>query len=203
MDAATTERFVRRFLDGMEYEAARTAPAGGLPAFPAHPGRALPRPRVPRAERAALWKRTWLYACHADEMPDAGGFMLWTTTGSPILIVRGKDKNPRLLQHLPPPRRAAREDGPGQCDGLVCSYHGWTYGLDGRLMNLRDKRDFVDLDTGEHSLIEVRCEQFANWVFVNEDPDAQPLLEHLGPFPAQLAQFQPERCASSTSTATT
>jgi phenylpropionate dioxygenase-like ring-hydroxylating dioxygenase large terminal subunit len=37
----------------------------------------------------------------------------------------------------------------------------------------------------------VRCEQL-NWVFVNEDPNAQPLLEDLGPFPAQLAQFQPE-----------
>ena len=37
---------------------------------------------------------------------------------------------------------------------------------------------------GAHSLVSVRCEQFGNWVFVNEDPNAQPLLEDLAPIPA-------------------
>ena len=30
--------------------------------------------------------------------------------------------------------------------GLVCGFHGWTYDLNGKLINLRDKRDFVGLD---------------------------------------------------------
>ena len=80
----------------------------------------------------------------------------------------------------------------GRVDGLVCGYHGWTYGLDGRLMNLRDKRDFVDLDLSKHPLSPVRCERFGNWIFVNEDPDAEPLLTHLGPMPAMLEEIQPE-----------
>jgi phenylpropionate dioxygenase-like ring-hydroxylating dioxygenase large terminal subunit len=50
----------------------------------------------------------------------------------------------------------------------------------------------VDLDMGAHSLVSVRCEQFANWVFINEDPHARPLLEDLGPIPGHLEQFQPE-----------
>ena len=64
--------------------------------------------------------------------------------------------------------------------------------LDGQLINLRDKRDFVGPRHGAHSLTAVRCEQFANWVFINEDPDAQPLLETSGRSRQQFEQFQPE-----------
>ena len=164
-----------------------------FPRFPPIPGGRYRDPAFLEAERAALWKRTWLYACHTDEIREPGDFLLWKKTGSPILIVRGKDKVIRAFYNTCRHRGAplVKTDS-GKCEGLVCSYHGWTYALDGRLLNLRDKRDFVDLDTGAHSLVEVRCEQLANWVFVNEDPNAKPLLEDLGPFPAQLAQFQPE-----------
>lgn len=194
MDAAATERFVRRFLDGMEYEAQRTAPPEGFPRFPSIPGGRYTDPHFLEAERQALWKRSWLYACHADELPDPGSFMLWKKTGSPILIVRGKDGQIRAFYNTCRHRGAplVKTDS-GKCEGLVCSYHGWTYGLDGQLINLRDKRDFVGLDTDAHGLVAVRCEQLANWVFINEDPTAEPLLQSLGPIPAHLQQFQPER----------
>jgi phenylpropionate dioxygenase-like ring-hydroxylating dioxygenase large terminal subunit len=193
MDAATTERFVRRFLEGMRYEAERTAPPAGFPRFPTIPGGRYNDPVFLEAEREALWRRTWLYACHTDELPDAGSFMLWTKTGSPILIVRGKDMKIRAFYNTCRHRGAPLvKMESGRCDGLVCSYHGWTYTLEGQLVNLRDKRDFVDLDTGAHSLVAVRCEQLANWVFINEDPGAQPLLENLAPFPAHFEQFQPD-----------
>jgi phenylpropionate dioxygenase-like ring-hydroxylating dioxygenase large terminal subunit len=194
MDAAATERFVRRFLDGMEYEASREGPPAGFPAFPPIPGGRYNDPDFYAAEIAGLWKRTWLYACHVDELPEPGSFMLWTKTGSPILIVRGKDGAIRAFYNTCRHRGAPLvKTESGRCDGLVCSYHGWTYALDGKLINLRDKRDFVCLDTGEHSLVSVRCEQFANWIFINEDPHAQPLLENIAPFPQHFEQFQPEQ----------
>ncbi len=189
MDAATTERFVQRFLDGMQYETERTAPPEGFPKLSEHPGGRYRDPTFLAAERQALWKRTWLYACHVDELPDAGSFMLWTRTGSPILIVRGKDlRDPRVLQHLPPSRRAAGEDGDAaRCDGLVCSLPR----LDLRARRPADQparqARLRRISTpATHSLVAVRCEQFANWVFVNEDPNAQPLLENIAPVPGAL-----------------
>jgi phenylpropionate dioxygenase-like ring-hydroxylating dioxygenase large terminal subunit len=192
MDPVATERFVRRFLDGMKYEVDRTAPPEGFPRFPPIPGGRYNDEAFLDAEYRGLWKRTWLYACHADELPEPGSYMLWTMSGSPILIVRGKDMRIRAFYNTCRHRGAPLvKTESGRCDGLVCSYHGWTYALDGQLINLRDKRDFVGLDTTSHSLVSVRCEQLANWVFVNEDPDASPLLDDLGPIPAQLEQFQP------------
>ena len=42
------------------------------------------------------------------------------------------------------------------------------------------------------SLIQVSCARFYNWIFVNEDPQAQPLEQHFAPFVEYFKQFQPE-----------
>ena len=106
----TTERFVRRFLDGMEYEAARTAPPEGFPRFP-DTRRPLQRPRVPRSRTQGTVEAHLAVRVPHRRDSRPGSFMLWKKTGSPILIVRGKDRqDPRVLQHLSPSRRPARQD---------------------------------------------------------------------------------------------
>ncbi|MBS0373885.1 MAG: aromatic ring-hydroxylating dioxygenase subunit alpha [Proteobacteria bacterium] len=185
---------VERIKAGMQYEFARTAPPEGFPALPPVPGGRYTDPEFLALERRHLWQRSWLYACHADELPQPGSFLLWKRTGSPVLIVRGKDEVIRAFyntcQHRGGP---VVKDASGRVDGLVCQYHGWTYGLDGRLVNLRDKRDFPDFDAKCHGLAAVRCERLGNWVFVNEDRDAPPLLDSLGEIPAMFADIQPEQ----------
>jgi phenylpropionate dioxygenase-like ring-hydroxylating dioxygenase large terminal subunit len=190
MDAAT----VQRFLDGMKYETERTAPPPGFPRFPDIPaGRYVDREFL-ELERRNLWKRSWLYACHMDELPQPGSFVLWKKTGSPVVIVRGKDDTIRAFYNTCRHRGGPLVKQPhGKVDGFVCGYHGWSYALDGRLINLRDKRDFVDFDISCRSLIPLSCERFYNWVFINEDPSAQPLKEHTAPFTDYFAQLQPDQ----------
>jgi phenylpropionate dioxygenase-like ring-hydroxylating dioxygenase large terminal subunit len=188
MDAATVEHLK----DAMRREAERIAPPEGFPALPLIPGRRYTDPSFLALEDGHLWRKSWLYACHIDELPDAGSFQLFKRTGSPIIVVRGKDDVVRAFYNTCRHRGAPLvRECKGRVDGLVCGYHGWTYGLDGRLMNLRDKRDFVDLDLSKYPLSPVRCERFGNWIFVNEDPDAEPLIEHLGPIPTMLEEIQP------------
>jgi phenylpropionate dioxygenase-like ring-hydroxylating dioxygenase large terminal subunit len=140
-----------------------------------------------------LWRKSWLYACHIDELPEPGSYLLWRKTGSPILIVRGKDDVVRAFYNT-----CRHRGGPlvksacGKADGLVCGYHGWTYNLEGKLINLRDRRDFPGLDLSQRPLIGVRCERFYNWIFINENLGAEPLLEHVHPFFEYFRQFEPE-----------
>jgi phenylpropionate dioxygenase-like ring-hydroxylating dioxygenase large terminal subunit len=189
MDAQT----VQRLLSGMRYEAERTAPPPGFPQFPDVPAGRYIDPDFLRLEREHLWRKSWLYACHIDELPEAGSYLLWKKTGAPILIVRDKDDTIRAFYNTCRHRGAPLvKDKAGKADGFVCGYHGWTYSLDGRLVNLRDKRDFVGLDTSCRSLIAVRAERFFNWVFINEDANAQPLTTHFAPFTEHFKQFQPE-----------
>ena len=188
MDAMTVERLKA----GMRYEADRSGPPEGFPKLPVIPGGRYTDPAFLALEHEHLWRKSWLYACHTDELPESGSFYLFKRTGSPILIVRGKDGVVRAFYNTCRHRGAPLvKDCTGKVEGLVCGYHGWTYSLTGELVNLRDKRDFPGLDMSEHSLVGVRCELFGNWVFVNEDPAAQPLLEHLGVIPEYLEQIQP------------
>ncbi|MEM7504428.1 MAG: SRPBCC family protein [Pseudomonadota bacterium] len=186
MDAAFIERVKRN----VEYQRQRTAPPEGFPAFPPIAGDRYTDPDFLALEEMRMWKRAWLYACHLDEVPKPGDFLLWKKSGSPIVIVHGKDGEIRAFYNT-----CRHRGGPlvkeicGNARGFVCGYHGWTYDLSGQLVGFRDPRDFVDLDKSRHGLVGVRCERLGNWVFINEDPDAEPLLKHLGVIPEHLAQF--------------
>ena len=184
---------VQRFLDGMKYEAERTAPPAGFPSFPDIPSGRYVDPAFLALEKEFLWRRSWLYACHTDELPEPGSFLVWKKTGTPILIVRGKDDVIRAFYNTCRHRGAPlAKEKCGKAEGFVCGYHGWTYSLEGKLLNLRDKRDFVGLEMAHRNLIEVRCERFYNWIFINEDLNAEPLRQHVHPFFEQFEQFQPD-----------
>jgi len=178
----------------MRLESERTGPPDGFPKLPVIPAGRYVDPEFLALENEWLWRKAWLYACHADELPEAGCFRLFRRTGSPILVMRGKDQVVRAFYNTCRHRGAPLVTAcSGKVEGLVCGFHGFTYSLDGQLVGLRDRRDFVGLDMADFPLAPVRCESFGNWIFINEDPDADPLLEHLGLIPEYLEQIQPSQ----------
>jgi phenylpropionate dioxygenase-like ring-hydroxylating dioxygenase large terminal subunit len=60
------------------------------------------------------------------------------------------------------------------------------------LVALPDERDFVDLDWEQRCLPQVSCDTFEGFIFVNKDPDAQPLKDWIGPAAEMFAPFQCE-----------
>jgi phenylpropionate dioxygenase-like ring-hydroxylating dioxygenase large terminal subunit len=184
----------RSLFEGMRREQERDAPPEGFPALPVIPGGRYTDPAFLELETRHLWKRSWLYALHTDELPKPGSFRLWKKTGSPIIIIRGKDQRVRAFYNTCRHRGAPLvEAEKGETKGFFCRYHGWTYDLDGRLLAVREKRDFPGMDTSCLGLAEVRCEQLGNWVFVNEDPDAEPLCDSLAPVPGHWEHLEFER----------
>jgi len=77
----------------------------------------------------------------------------------------------------------------GTARRLTCQYHSWSYGIDGQLKAVPESRSFVDIDTESLGLIPVRCETYQDWIFVNEDPDAEPLTDALGPLVDQMSEI--------------
>jgi len=185
------QAFIDDVYQRLDFERDRKEPPKEFPALPPIPGGRYTDPDFLALEREYLWKRSWLYACHLDQLPEAGSYLLWKKTGSPILIVRGMDGEVRAFYNTCRHRGGPIvKDEQGQVrGGFTCGYHGWAYDLEGKLRGMRDRQDFVDLDFSCLGLVTVRCERLGNWVFINEDPEAQPLLESLGPIPGHLEQF--------------
>ena len=92
--------------------------------------------------------------------------------------MRGQDDEIRAFYNACAHRGAPLvEERQGDRKGFFCRYHGWSYGLDGRLLAVREVRDFPDFDKTCHGLTPVRCESWGNWVFINENPDAAQVAE--------------------------
>jgi phenylpropionate dioxygenase-like ring-hydroxylating dioxygenase large terminal subunit len=187
MDVTT----ISEIKDAIAFEAGRTEPPAGFPRLPDIPAARYVDPQFLELEQQGLWKRSWLYAGHDGQVTEPGSWFLTRNAGTPILIVRDLQGNLRAFYNTCRHRGGplVTEDA-GQGRGFVCGYHGWSYTLDGQLKSVRDKRDFVDLDFACRSLVPVRCETLGGWIFINEDRDAQPLTESLGPLASELRQFE-------------
>jgi len=176
-------RFIEQLKSRFAYERSRVAPPTDFPDLPPIPGGRYTDPDFLALETRYLWRKSWLYACHVDELPHTGSFMTWEKSGSPIVIVRAAEDQFRAYYNVCRHRGGPLVTKPSGLlqKGFSCRYHGWQYNLDGTLKSLRDRRDFGEPDMSCLSLVSVRCERFGCWVFVNEDPAAQDLGDYLGP----------------------
>ena len=168
-------------------------PPEGFLSLPRIPAGRYTDPDFLALEKERLWDRSWLYACHSEQLPAKGSFISWEKSGVPIVIVRGQDDQVRAFYNTCQHRGGPLvKDAAGTLDsGFVCAFHGWKYDLKGRLVGVRDRSDFGALDFDCHGLSEIRCERFGNWIFINEDPQAESLLSYLTPITDHWQQFEP------------
>ena len=188
------QALIDRIKEQMYYEFAREAPPEGFPAFHDIPTTRHIFQEFHDLEQEHLWPRVWVMAGRAEDIPDPGDYFQFKELGVPLLVVRGTDGEVRCFYNTCQHRGApvVREER-GSSRRLRCQYHSWTYEVDeGKLVALPDERDFVDLDWEQRCLPKVSCEVFEGFIFVNRDPDAQPVREWIGPAAEMFAPFGSE-----------
>jgi phenylpropionate dioxygenase-like ring-hydroxylating dioxygenase large terminal subunit len=171
----------------IEWEAARSDPPSNYPVLPEIPGGRYNREDFYRLEQKRVWKASWVCAGTHEGLKSPGEYRVFDKLGTPILLVRGRDMTLRAFYNTCRHRGAPVVREPcGQVTLLRCQYHSWTYALDGRLIGVPDERDFAHLDKASRGLRELRCELWGGLVFINQDVDAMPLDEYLGPLVDEL-----------------
>lgn len=183
---------VSRLTAEMRYEYSRTAPPSGFPRFPDIPIARYVDDEFWELERRHLWTKVWVLAGRAEDAPRPGDFFTFDGLGHPMIVVRGNDSVLRAFYNTCRHRGAPVVRAPsGSARLLRCQYHSWSYDIDdGRLVSVPDERDFVGLVKDERCLESVRCEVWDGWVFLNQDENAAPLLDWLGPVAIELAELQ-------------
>ena len=100
----------------------------------------------------ALLRRLPVPFCPSAALREPGAYVARQAAGVPILAVRGKDGKVRAFRNACRHRGLAEvASGMGCAKAFVCPYHGWTYGLDGRLARVQHERGFPDLDKSTHT----------------------------------------------------
>ncbi len=191
MDPAEVERLKAL----MEWEGQRKSPPDGFPRLPDMPAARYTSPEYFALEQQHIFRKSWLFAGHIDEIPEPGCYMRWHNAGDPIVIVHGLDGEVRAFYNTCRHRGApvVTEDR-GKSTRLMCGYHHWTYKTDGTLVGVPERQDFpTDFDLSCRSLIPVRCEMFGNVIFVNFDEHAPSLRDWLGPIADEWEEFAFDR----------
>jgi choline monooxygenase len=138
-------------------------------------------PRIAELENRTVFSKTWQVLGRADQVAKPGQFVTSTVAGEPIVAVRGSDGQLRAFYNVCRHHAAKVVTEPcGSASILHCPYHGWNYGLDGSLKGMPEFDGVKNFERHENGLVPVKVETWEAFVFVNLDPDAEPLPAFLG-----------------------
>ena len=160
-----------------------SAPAQSLPAW------IYSDPAYFELETARVFRQAWQVVCHVNDIPAPGDYHTLEFLNEHVVCVRGDDGAVRSFHNVCRHRASRVLDGSkGNCGHrMVCPYHAWSYGLDGRLIRTPAWQNFEGLDPDRHGLAPVEQEIYAGFIFVRFAPGLPGVAEMMAPYAAEIA----------------
>lgn len=141
------------------------------------------------AELTLVLRRWPTPFCPAAALPESGSYVARDAAGTPILAVRGADGRVRAFRNACRHRGTQLAEGAGCEKAFVCRYHGWTYGLDGRLRHVPHEQGFPGLDKNTRGLVPVKTVELRGLVWITQEEPA-PTERALDELPELIAPSQ-------------
>jgi glycine betaine catabolism A len=157
------------------------------------PAAAYTDPRVHRWERRSALAGSWVCIGRDDEILTAAVTQQALSVGDVALVLTRTDGTLRAFANTCPHRghELLAEGGCSTARSMVCPYHAWSFGLDGRLIGAPRMRAVDGFDPTAMALTPVPVEIWQGWVLVNATGTAAPAAEHLGAIDALVAPYRP------------
>lgn len=130
-----------------------------------------------------IFYRQWLFAGHTCEIPNPGDYFVVPVGDESIIVIR--DKAGDIHAHFNVCRhRGSRllTDECGSTRALICPYHHWAYGLDGKLNGARLMGQHFDKN--RYPLHAAHIREVAGLLFLclaETPPDFQPAYDAIAP----------------------
>lgn len=158
-------------------------------------------PEYAKAEGDRLWAKVWQQVCRVEEIPRVGDYLTYEIAADSIIVVRTAPDTLRAYHNVcahrgrrlvdTPP---GAHDGRGQTRQFTCSFHGWRYDLDGRNTFVAERDDWpCGLTERNDGLAKVQIDTWGGWVWINMDPECEPLRDYLEPAAGLLEHFELEK----------
>lgn len=150
-------------------------PASDLAEASTMPARWYTDPRILELEKERIFHKTWQPVGRVDQVRRPGDFFTCDVVGQPLVVTRGLDHQLRAFYNVCPHRAGPVAVGQGNRKSLQCRYHGWTYDLQGHLMNAPEFEGVKNWKKEDVCLKSIQAEEWGPWIFVNLDPTAEPM----------------------------
>ncbi|KAF7590986.1 hypothetical protein BBP40_002180 [Aspergillus hancockii] len=145
------------------------------------PIRALPAnwytsPEMWELERRAIFSRKWMLITHKLRFHKTGDYLVYDIAGYPFILVRDKEGNINAFHNVCRHRAfPVVTDGQGTARIFSCKYHGWSYGLNGKLAKAPGYQGLADFDKTKNSLFQIHVHVDNNgFIWVNLDAKETP-----------------------------
>jgi len=146
-------------------------------------------PDVLAIEKERIFGTTWQMVGHVDQVREVGDYFTCVVSDEPVIVARGLDGVVRAFSNVCRHRAGPVARGGGCRKSLQCAYHGWTYGMDGRLHTTPEFDGVLDFDRASVRLPEYRVGTWAAFVFVNLSDRGPSLEDVLGDIPRETAHL--------------
>ena len=156
-------------------------------------------------EREAVFGAEWLCLGRSDQVANPGDYYTITMAGEPLIVVRKENGEISVIsavcQHrgmiitapadrpeeewtAPPPETTS-----GNCRNFRCPYHYWTYDLEGRLIGAPEMQRTTGFARSDVRLGRPKVEIWNGFIFVNFEPEAEPLAPKLSALDAAISRY--------------
>nr|AGN90996.1 dioxygenase alpha subunit DbtAc [Paraburkholderia fungorum] len=130
-----------------------------------------------------IFGRCWQFLTHDSLIPNPNDFATGYMAEDEVLVIRQEDGSVKAFLNYCSHRGArlcAAEVGNAR--GFTCTYHGWSYGMDGALKAVPFEKELYSgcLNKEKLGLREIRVENYKGFYYGNFDPDAPSLSDYLG-----------------------
>lgn len=154
-----------------------------------------------KEEGDKLWAKVWQHVGRVEEIPEVGNYITYDIMDDSIIIVRSAPDTIKAFYNVCSHRGRQLVDTPegahsacGRKQNFVCGYHGWTYNLEGTCTRILDETDWKGvLNDSCTRLNEIKVDTWGGWIWINMDPDCEPLRDYLEPAASLLDQFEFEK----------
>lgn len=134
-------------------------------------------------EMRRVFAPSWLFLAHTDQFHKPGDFFATYMGADPVVVTRDKGGKIRAFLNSCRHRgaRVCRADS-GTTRSFTCSYHGWSYDLEGRLISVPNRDGYPDsFHPDDWGLVEVpHVQTYHGLIFGTWNPDAVALVDYLG-----------------------
>ena len=134
-----------------------------------------------------IFETVWVYCGHESQIPNVGDYYSVQIGRQPMIMVRGREGAIHVLYNRCPHRGVqvcgALKGNAGT--SLACSYHGWTFHLDGKLKAIPLQSAYDGTRMGPenpdcHMRPAARVEAYRGFVFASLAGSGPSLLDFLG-----------------------
>ena len=149
-----------------------------------------------KLEKERLWTRVWQVACREQELPKIGSYVTYDIGDNSFIVTRTAEDRIKAYHNVCLHRGRRLTSGCGFAARFHCNYHGWRWNLDGSINRVLDRDDWAgcaDFDEEALRLREVPVGIWGGFVYLNPDPDAEPLADYLAPVPHFIDPFELDR----------